>query len=332
MDRPQLILLGALVVLLGLAWASGVFEDQVSTVEAPELAVPAGPPDRLSVAAGADSVALEREGGDWRITAPRAAPADSAAVANLLGDLRGLTFERVVTRSAERHGEYGVGAGGSRVRMSWSDRTIVLRAGDRAGGTTGRYVRVGNEDRVVVAQGGVQINTDFASWRDRTLASVVPNRTDRIVVERPDGSYEAARASGGEWRVTSEEDDPGTADSTSAARWIRRFSPLTADGLLPERSAETVRGEATHEITIERSGARPVTVHFQQASDTVAAVGSQDAVFFLRANRLDRLVPDAESLVSGAVPQGGAAASPGAAPSGRAPPRSQIPIQPGGEQ
>lgn len=332
MDRPQLILLGALVVLLGLAWASGVFDDRVSTVEAPELTVPSGPPDRISVGTGTDSVALEREGGDWRIAAPRAALADSAAVANLLDDVRGLTFDRVVTRSAERHGEYGVGTDAGRVRVSWPDRTIVVRAGDRAGGTTGRYVRVGNDDRVVIARGGVQINTDYASWRDKTLVSASPRTIDRVAVDRPDGGYTATRTSGGDWRVTPEEDDPATADSTSAARWVRRFSPLTADGLLPARSAGSVRGEATHEITIERSGARPVTLYFQQARDTVAAVGAQDAVFYLGASRLDRLAPDAESLVSGTASQSGAAAPPGGAPGGRAPPRGQIPIQPEGGQ
>lgn len=301
-DDPRILLLGALVALLGVAWAAGVFDEQISTVEVPSLDVPDDPPERIRIRSTSDSLVLARSGSGWRLQVPAEAPGDSAAVSSLLESLRQLELSRVVTREAASHGEYGVGEGATRLTLEWPDRARALRIGDAGGGPGTRYVRVGTDDRVVLAEGRLQVTASLGDWRDKTLLSVAPSRIERVEVRRPDGSYEVRRmASGtqGAWQIAPETGDASMADSARAASWIRRFGALEADGVLPDRSPSSVREEASHELTVHVTGGAPVTLYFEEGEDRIAALGTQDAVFELGQTRLDRLVPTTKSLETG---------------------------------
>lgn len=320
-DYPRLTLLAALLVLLGLAWTAGVFEDQVSTVEVPAWTVPEEPPNRLTVRAGGDSVRIERRQSGWTIAAPVEAPADSGAVAGLISSLRELTLSRVLTRQSAQHGQYGVGEGATRLSVRWPGRTVDLRIGGSGSGMGTRYVRLEGDDRVIVAEGRLQVETDLSTWRDKTLLSLAPSRIEQIAVTRPDASFDVARTSDGSWEVRPQDGSATAADSASVERWIRRLAALEADGLIRSGSPEAVRGRATHGLTVQTAGSSPVSLSFREDSTRVAAVtGTQDAVFEVRSGRISRIVPSVETLTTAG----------GGIPGGRAPPRSSIPVPPGG--
>lgn len=295
MDRKKIIWLGGvLVALLGVALLTGVFDGDVSTVEVPEVTIPADRIDGLRIERGEAPVALARQDGRWRLTEPVGADADSAEVARLLEQLGGLELASVVSTNPERYATYGVDSTAAALVVAHGGRERRLVVSDRGPDYRSRYVRLDDDPRVFATAGPLAVPSDVDRLRDRTVVRLRPSEVTAATVERPEGTFEVRHDDGG-WTLV--QDGAATpADSAAVARWLGRFARLEASGFL-DVPAATVRDSSTHRLTFAMGADAPALWFWTRPGDTlaVAATGAAEALR-LPGYQLDTYVPDPETL------------------------------------
>ena len=129
MQQKQLIwLFGALVALLIIALMTGVFDSEISTVDVPEVTIPADDVEQIRIDRGVQPLELRREAAGWQLTAPMPFPADSTTVARLVEGLAQMELESVVSTNPERYARYGVDSTAQTLTVIWdgTEEQVVL--------------------------------------------------------------------------------------------------------------------------------------------------------------------------------------------------------------
>ena len=295
MTHRQLIWLGAaLVLLLVIAFVAGVFDEDISTVDVPELSIPAEQVTEISISGPDLDVLARREEGAWRIAEPVAGPADSSAVMRFLESASAPELQSVVSRNPERYGRYGVDSTGYEVTLRWDDESRTMIVGERGPTVGTRFVRIGGVEAVYLASRDVIIPPDADSWRDRIIVDIPPEDVSEVRVEGPAASYRLRRQSG-RWMIALD-GDPIAADSSEVDRYLRRFSSLRSDGFV----ADTPPISATIYVvllTLEDGRARSLQL-IPDDGNYAVTVDDVPTVFRLNERRLQQIVPEAEQFTS----------------------------------
>lgn len=273
------------MVLLVIAFLTGVFESNPSTVEVPALDVPGEDITSIRLLGPSVEIALERQADGWRVTQPVDAEADSAAVARLLETVGSLELQSVVSTSADRHGRYGVDSTAMTLELSWEGGETSLILGERARGA--RYVRVDGGEAVYRTAGRLDVPESADEWRDKTMVDLNPSDVSRVSIVGPDRSVVLSR-NGGTWKLL-DQGEPVPADSAAVQRYLDRFDPLRADGFAA--SSDTA---ASYTVTVELATGTEHVIEFAQTDDGLAAtVSGGSAIYQLRPFRLNQLAPGA---------------------------------------
>ena len=291
MRQRQIIWLGGiLAVLILIAFLTGVFGGDFSTVEVPELAIPAQDVTGIEAAAAGYTVELSRQDGGWRLTEPLDAAADSATVARLLEDIGDLDLRNVVSTNPERYGRYGVDSAATRLMLNWNGGSRTLLLGESAGSSS--YVRLGDDAAVYQTDRRLNLPGGVDDWRDKTIVDLASDRIARISIVGPNRFVVLERGDG-TWRMM-DAGEPMEADSVRVRRYLDRFNPFSADGFFetapsPSDSSLTVR--------IETIGGRERRIELTPSGDDFAArVEGEDALFRIRGYRLSQLVPESSQF------------------------------------
>ena len=289
-----LLLFSALVVLLGVAYLTGVFEQNASTVDVPTLAIPADDLEQLRIEAPAQTIALARQGSHWLLTEPMQAQTDSATVARFVQDLGNLELEAIASNNPERYTRYGVDSTATVVTASWGGQSHRLVVGKQGPDFQAVYVRLDDDPRVYATRGRLAPPQDLDRWRDKTIVNLIPAAIVSVTVQQPDGEFAVEIGPAG-WQVA-EQGAAAPADSASVAQWLRRFAPMTADGFMDD-VPPAVLDSAAYQLTLRTTRGATEIVRLLLRDDAYAVTNSAAAATYrLRANRLDSYFPDPESL------------------------------------
>ena len=294
MKQKQLaLLLGALMVLLGVAYLAGVFDSTVSTVDVPRLAIPADELAQLRVETPAQTLALSRQGTRWLLDEPVQALADSATVARFVQALGDLELDAVASNNSERYTRYGVDSTATAVTASWADQTRRLVVGKQGPDYQAVYVRLDDDPRVYVTRGRLTVPQGLDGWRDKTIVRLAQNAIASVTVQRPEQTFDVRRGSGG-WEVAAPEAAP--ADSASVAQWLRRFAPMNADGFIDDIAPATLDSAAYH-LAFRTTAGTTEIIRLMEHDGAFAVTNAAGAVTYrLQAGRLDLYLPDPETL------------------------------------
>lgn len=293
-QKQLLLLLGLLVLLLGVAYLTGVFDSEVSTVEVPRLAIPAEKVEQLRLEAPAQMMALTRQGTRWRLTEPMEALADSATAARFVQDLGALELDALASNNPDRYPRYGIDSTATTVTASWPGGTRRLVVGKQGPDAQAVYVRLDDDPRVYVTRGRLTVPQGLDRWRDKTIIALTPAGLVSVAVQTPAQTFAVQRGPGG-WQIAGQ-DAATVADSAAVVQWLRRFAPMNADGFMDDIPT-AVLDSAAYQLTFRTTTGTTETVRLIRRDDDFAATNTVAAVTYrLRANRLDTYFPDPESL------------------------------------
>jgi len=295
----RLLALGAVfLVLVAIAWGTGMFSGPASTVDVPTLGIDRVAVTGIAVRSGGERVRATRmASGDWELEAPMSAKADTAAVNRILNQVGDIKLESIVSTNPERFSRFEVDSTGNTLTLEMGDDATELIVGKMGPDFQSRYVRLAGDDRVMLANGLPNLTAKVDQWRDKTLWSFPTDAIKSISVTNEGVTYGLVR-DGGLWSLNAEEGAIPT-DSAKVASLIDRLSPMKVDGFQPSLTVDSVLADVTHQLRIEMIDGSTETLLMRKRSNDVAAIreGSAD-VFKFFPYRLTNITPTIESLTA----------------------------------
>ena len=241
MQQKQLfVLAGTLIVLLGIAWVSGVFDRNPSNIRVPSLDIPADEVTSFTLTLPEDTMEFERQTMGWYMQKPAESIADSMTISRFLNDLGGLTLDTRATSNPDRHHLYGIDSTATTVTLHWGNESKQLTLSQQGRDYTSIYVRIEDDPEVYSTNSRVTVTRDVSRWRDRLILRMDAFAIASAQITRPEDSYTITQTNGA-WMV-----DEAPADSLEITSWLRRFNPLNADGFfdgIPPRFSLMLRTE-----------------------------------------------------------------------------------------
>ncbi len=297
MQQRQLVwLIVALLVLLAIAYFSGTFSNEISTIEVPELSFSDEAIETFSITTGdtTDLVFIKEEGA-WVLSSPVSARADSLAVSRLIQNLAGLELETVVSTNPDRYEEYGVGPSAQQITVTMDEESATLTVGRPGPDFQSAYVRLNEDPRVFLTNGQLYLNREVDTWRDKTVIDLRPQTIEQLAFSSASFEYELA-VNNGAWTLI-DEGSTTQADSALVARYLNRFTPLTALGFFEQVDPGTVEESATHQIAFTDSSGSVLTLWLlDQENELLATTGQAQNTFRLQKSMLPTYVPESSSF------------------------------------
>ena len=289
-QKQTLVLGGTLVVLLIIAWISGVFDRNPSNVDVPELDLPTSEVTHISVTLPDITFTVEKQGMQWFMREPVDMPADSATIARLLNELEDLSLNNRATSNPDRYGIYGIDSTATSVSLTWSDGAEDIVISRQGRDYMSIYVKIGDNPNVYSTNGRVTVSQDLDRWRDRQILDLGTGTVMSARVTRPDDTYEVS-LNNGVWMVNGQ---PG--DSLQVTNWIRRFSPLSADGFFDDIPVQILT-DPSYRIDFSTSTNTTSSVQAMPAESAIAITsGGSQFTYRVYESRLNQLFPDPSSL------------------------------------
>ena len=286
-----IILAGALVVLLGIAWLAGVFERNPSNIRVPDLEFPDGQVVSFTLALPDESMEFEHQALGWYMRSPVSMLADTVTVSRFLTDLRGVTLNTRATSNPDRYGIYGIDSTAAHVTLRWADGdSVQLSLSQQGRDYASIYVLIEGDPNVYSTNQRVTITRDASRWRDRLVLRTEPATVAMLQVSRPDETYEVTRQ-GNLWLVN---DTP--ADSMQVTNWLRRFNPLNADGFFDDIPPQVLT-DAGYRIDITSTSGTNSLHGLSHESALALTTGGGQFTYRVFESRTDQLFPAIETLL-----------------------------------
>lgn len=210
--KPRNLII-ATVVLLGLGgaiyWAqkhpsSG--SDQTTTPAAGPKLADISPSQVQSVQItrrDGTTISIQKQGGQWMITAPQQYMADQDAVSSMLASLNPLTADSVVQDSAANVAQFGLNPG---TVMTVSVRenngsTQTLAIGGDVPTTSLVYAKWGSSPKIYALNSSIKTGFDKSlnDLRDKRLLTIDSSKWNRLDLSGPKGAMEFVKNSQGDW-------------------------------------------------------------------------------------------------------------------------------------
>src|SRR3989449_7680921 len=190
----------------------------------------------LEIVTRDDAIAVEQVDGRWKLTRPRALPADGDALRDLRGKLRAARVEGLVAEAArslepfglDRPVQVSIHTGRDKDRAT---KTLLFGRGDPA--KKGVYAMRAGESAVVVIpdETWAAVPKNVAVLRDKTVVEVERDKVTRLEIESPKGAVTLAQE-GERWKITAPEALP--ADQVEAGAVLFKLRELRAQAFLTD--------------------------------------------------------------------------------------------------
>jgi len=292
MRQRNILLLGGTVILLLVAWIIGVFDPNPSSIQVPNVNLPIDEITSISITLPDAELELEKQGGQWFVRQPVDMLADSSTVNRALNELGELSLNNRVTSDEKRYSIYGIDSSATTVILTWpsgSEELVISRQGRDFNSI---FVRIGDHPEIYATNGRVTINQDSERWRNRMVINPNLGGISSARVIRQGVTY-AVALNEGTWMV-----DDQVGDSLNITNWLRRFSPLNADGFFDDLPPQ-ILSDANYRIDLTTSVNTTLSLQAMPAESAVALIyGGSQTTYRIFESRLDQLFPERESLVS----------------------------------
>ena len=296
-QKPILILVGTLAVLLVAAWLSGFFGGSPSTVETPELTLAAQDIQAITIRRGGDLIEVVRStDGEWRLETPVDADVDTTTSTRLLTGLENLRIESLVSSRTDRYVRFQVdSAQATYIRLEGKE-VVELYVGKTGPDFQSRYIRLGNDEQVYLASGVPTTEPNLDRWKDKRLWSYPKEQISGVSASTPESKFRLLPSDSG-W--TLEDGETSTlADSAKVHRYLGRLATVNADGFLLDIDRESVADSATYTVEIQWFDGSVSRLRMMKRGNDAAAIedGSDDVVKF-SSYRVATLAPEPSELL-----------------------------------
>lgn len=283
------LLIGLLVLLVIIAYATGTFDMAPSTVDVPAIEIEVGGIDEIEVSGPEFSIRVQKMNGIWQVLEPIAWMADSISINSFARNLADLKLESVVSTNPERYTRYGVDSTASIVTVTSGEDVQKLTISSEGSDFMTTYIRLDDDERVFVGRPRISIPTDADRWRDKMIAMIPSQILTAANVTTPDNTFSLSKGDSG-WRLSLDGRETA-ADSAAVDRYLRNFNRFHADGFI-----STVLEEDSDEYVVELvlSTGESLTFAFTEL-DTELALdysGEPRATYKLFSSRKAALIPD----------------------------------------
>jgi hypothetical protein len=206
-----------------------------------------------------DTIAVEQADGRWKLTRPRALPADGDMLRDFLEKLRAARVKEFVAeapRSLEPFGldrpvQVSIHTGRDKERAT---KTVLFGRGDP--GKKGVYAMRAGESAVVLIpdETWAAVPKNVAVLRDKTVVEVDRDKVTQLEIESPKGSVTLAQENG-RWKITAPEALP--ADQVEAGAVLFKVRELRAQAFLTDDASGVPRylAKPTVRVSISEQGA-----------------------------------------------------------------------------
>ena len=309
MNTTLIRLVGLLAALIGLAWLTGVFDTNPSTIDAPDLRLDADRVSRIQLSRDSLAIGVYREDGVWRLDAAdgssgRAGPrADSGTVARALEKLVEAEVRATVTRSPDRWDRFGVADQALRLDvMLGQGQTRTLFISETGPDFSSSYVRLEGDDRVFSVSPRLWVDPTVDRWRDKRVVRLEPDAIERIEATSAEHAFMLTRSGEG-WTLQTS-GTTGPASLIPANRLASAFNPFTADGFYDDAVAGVDGAAADPDNTDTRrlevtAGGETYAFEFVSREGGYAMTLDREpsTTWKVFATRLNTLFPDPETLL-----------------------------------
>jgi uncharacterized protein DUF4340 len=213
----------------------------------------------LEIVTRDDAIAVEQADGRWKLTRPRALPADGDALRDFLEKLRAARVKEFVAEAPRSLEPFGLDRP---VRVSIhtgrdKDRaTKTLLFGRADAGKKGVYAMRAGETAVVLIpdETWAAVPKNVAVLRDKTVVEIERDTVTRLEIESPKGTVTLAQENG-RWKITAPEALP--ADQVEAGAVVFKLRELRAQAFLTDDASGVPRylAKPTVRVSISERGA-----------------------------------------------------------------------------
>ena len=199
----------------------GVTEAESKQVDQISIEQPAGDAGK-----GA-KVVLKKENNEWQLLEPVKAKANTSNVDSILGNLKELTLNEVISDTSDSYAEYGVDDK-SAVHAEFNKGSeVVADLYFGHGGSRGQMVRLAGKTGVYIIKGysSYLYTREAKQWRDMVLLKFDDAKVKSVEIQNEHGAFEFSKASDKDKKA-----DAGTGDKTS---WSAKFKKGKAGALAP---------------------------------------------------------------------------------------------------
>jgi hypothetical protein len=274
----------------------------------------------LEIGLREETLSLAWDDHGWRLTRPRALPADADTINDLLDKLQSARVKEFVAEAPRSREPYGLDRPVRLVVYTGKDkdrtsRTLLLGKVDAA--KQGVYAMREGEESVLLLPQEIwnQVPKNVAAARDKTVVAFERDKVTRVDVESPRGAVTLTREAD-RWRIT--QPTPLPADPVEAGALLSALKNLKAQAFLSEDASGIARwlGHPEVKVTITEQGAAAPRILLLAPSperrggqpSAYAAVAGQGPVVLVEAKALTDLgksVNDLRdrTLVSGLEPR-----------------------------
>ena len=257
-DKPNVFVLGESVLRDSTRPVADFRDKTVLSFSRPDVT-------GIEIVTPAESIAVEPEGGKWKMTRPAARPADSESVSDLLEKLGAARVKEFVAESPPSLTPFGldkpvrlvVHVGKEKDRAS---KTLLFGAVDQE--KKGVYAMRDGEGSVLLIpeEAWKAVPQNVAALRDKTVVAFDREKVTRYEIESAKGQVTVTRDKDA-WKITGPE--ALAADQVEANAVLTRLRDLRAQAFLTDDASGIPRYLAKPDvkITVHQDGApAPVTV------------------------------------------------------------------------
>lgn len=212
-------------------------------VDIPESSV-----KQVDIAAkGQPELVLKRQGGKWKITAPKPAGADQDAVATMLATLSPLNADSLVTDATGNAAQYGLVPPPLTVKVYQKNgKTHTLNFGNDVAVGSLAYVRLGSDNKIYAVAGSNKSAFDKkeVDLRDKRLLTFDSAKVTSVDITNPKGTVEFAKNNEGNWQIVKPQ--PMRADAFAVDDLVRKLGDakmdLSSPSALPQAQSAYIDG------------------------------------------------------------------------------------------
>ena len=296
-QRQLLMLLGALGVLLLIAYFSGAFSNDFAEMDVPSFDIDADQIEQVVITNEAGpAITLVKQDEQWAITSPLVSPADSIALTRLTENLSQLELESVVSTNPDRYENYGVSESTQQVSVTADGKEETLFIGNQGPDYSSIYLRIADDPRVFLTNGRLNAPGDLDAWRDKTILKLPVSSVEKVEVVSPTESYSVSTSANG-WEIQAN-NQVLPADSAGVERWLGRFAALKGMGFEDQSTPASIQNEMTHSLTFTSLGGVNRTLWLVDAESQLLGTTSEQTinVYTLSKGMLSSYVPESSTL------------------------------------
>jgi Domain of unknown function (DUF4340) len=248
----------------------------------------------LTITLSGSSVSLERQGGQWEITAPVRTRADQGAVGDIVDELVAAQISRTLAASPDRLRSFGLDRPAITVDIRLKNaKQHSVRLGNVDFSGQAVYAQLGGANDVVLLPAELRSRADqpLDQLRDRSVLGFSTWDVDAFELKDPSGDFLLAKQ-GNNWRI--EKPRPLAADASAVSSLLSQVSAARMTMVASEAANEPGRyglnsPALSFEVHLARGGRRALLLGKKSGDEYYARDTSRSMVFVVPASLYEKL-------------------------------------------